>query len=66
MQLAYSVEDARRQLGGISRSKFYKMVEAGELRAVKIGGRTVVADVELRRVLSAAADAPSQGAVAAA
>ncbi|GJO17886.1 hypothetical protein NJB1507_08450 [Mycobacterium marinum] len=42
-----SVTEARQQLGGISRSKFYALVKEGELPLVKIGSRSFVQAEEL-------------------
>jgi excisionase family DNA binding protein len=40
---------------GVSRSGLYKMVKAGELRTIKLGGRTLVLDEEADRLLRSAA-----------
>ena len=39
------VKEARERLGGISPATFYKRVNDGELRAVKIGSRAFVPDL---------------------
>lgn len=36
------LNEARRQLGGISRSTFYALVKEGELSLVKIGSRSFI------------------------
>jgi excisionase family DNA binding protein len=47
---AWRVDDAVRQLS-ISRATLYKMAKNGELRLAKVGGRTVVPDNEIRRLV---------------
>lgn len=37
---------------GCGRTKVYQMIAAGELRALKIGNRTVVPDDEIERVIT--------------
>lgn len=46
--LLHSVSDAARMLG-IGRTLFYQLVGEGKLRTVKLGGKTMVADAEIRR-----------------
>ncbi len=45
----YSVPDAMRLLGGLGRTSFYALVKSGQLRLVKVGGRSFVTATELRR-----------------
>ncbi len=45
--LLYDEVEARRMLGGIGRTKLYRMVAAGELAPVKIGRRTFFAHDDL-------------------
>jgi hypothetical protein len=52
MPLAYSVVDAALACG-VSRSMLYQAMQSGELKASKIGARTVIATEELRRWLVA-------------
>ncbi len=47
---------------GISRSTFYKLVDAGKLRTTKVGGRRVVLRENLEALLHADADASNEGA----
>jgi excisionase family DNA binding protein len=55
-RLAYSPHDGAQVLS-ISRSKFYELIAAGDLRVVKLGSRTLVPHSELVRFL-ASLDAP--------
>ena len=47
---AWRVNDALRQLS-ISRATLYKMASNGEIRLAHIGGRTLVPDVEIKRLV---------------
>lgn len=49
--LVWSVQDAARQLGLSERQVWYH-IKRGNLRALKNGGRTVVADAELQRYVA--------------
>lgn len=46
---AYPIPEAAFQLG-VSRSHAYRMIAAGELRAIKLGRRTLIPASEIRRV----------------
>ncbi|MFH5927561.1 helix-turn-helix domain-containing protein [Roseomonas xinghualingensis] len=48
--LAHTLNDASR-ISGISRSTLYRHAEAGRLRLLKVGGRTLVDAVSLRALL---------------
>jgi excisionase family DNA binding protein len=47
---AWRVNDALLQLG-ISRATLYKMASNGEIRLARIGGRTLVPDAEIKRLI---------------
>jgi excisionase family DNA binding protein len=47
---AWRVNDALLQLG-ISRATLYKMAGRGEIRLARIGGRTLVPDAEIKRLV---------------
>jgi excisionase family DNA binding protein len=51
---AWRVDDALRQLS-ISRATLYKMVNRGEIRLARIGGRTLVPDAEIKRLVGESA-----------
>jgi hypothetical protein len=55
-EIAYSVNEARRQMGGIGLTKFYEEVNAGRLKVKKAGGRTVVPAAEIEAWLAALPD----------
>jgi excisionase family DNA binding protein len=50
-KLAYGVIEATR-VAGIGRSTLYQAMASGELKAVKLGRRTLIPADELRRFLS--------------
>jgi excisionase family DNA binding protein len=47
---AWRVNDALRQLS-ISRATLYKKANSGEIRLARIGGRTLVPDAEIKRLV---------------
>jgi len=49
-KLAYSVHEAAAALG-LSASSIWKWISVGQLRAVRIGGRTLIPADELKRIL---------------
>jgi excisionase family DNA binding protein len=50
-QLAYRVKDFCERIG-ISASTFWKYVKVGEIRVIRVGGRTLVPASEVERILS--------------
>lgn len=50
--LLYDEGEARRMLGGIGRTKLYRMVANGELPTVKIGRRTFYAHDDLEKYVA--------------
>lgn len=48
-RFAYRVDDACYGLG-ISRTTFYEMVKSGQLKTIKLGGRTLVPASEINRL----------------
>lgn len=63
--LAHAIPDACRRIG-IGRTKLYQLLEAGEIRAIKIGKKTLIPDSELQRLVSdlIARTGPAQQGVA--
>jgi excisionase family DNA binding protein len=55
MDKLYSIEDAAKQLGGISKFTIERWLSSGKLRRTKVGRRTMVRGSELMRVIC---DAP--------
>lgn len=49
--LAHAVPDACRRIG-VGRTKLYQLLEAGEIRAIKIGTKTLIPDSELQRLVA--------------
>jgi excisionase family DNA binding protein len=47
---AWRVNDALLQLG-ISRATLYKLATRGEIRLARVGGRTLVPDAEIKRLV---------------
>jgi excisionase family DNA binding protein len=47
---AWRVNDALRQLS-VSRATLYKMANNGEIRLARIGGRTLIPDAEIKRLV---------------
>ena len=50
-RVLYPVPEARRLLGGISHTGFYKLVKQNKLKLSKIGRRSFVSNSELKRFL---------------
>jgi excisionase family DNA binding protein len=50
---AYGILDAAR-ITGLSRSTLYKLMTSGEIRPVRVGGRTLIKRCDLQRLLNGA------------
>ena len=50
--LLVSVDEARRLLGGVSPATFYRLLQRGELPAVKLAGRRFVKRDDLARFVA--------------
>lgn len=46
--IALSIEDTRKALGGIGRTKTYALIGEGKLRTFKVGTRTLVTTESIR------------------
>jgi excisionase family DNA binding protein len=57
MDNLYSVSEAAKRLGGISKWTIYRWVSIGKLAYVKIGTRTMICESELLRVIEEGAQA---------
>lgn len=49
---AFSIAEARRLLGGISRSHLYALASTGKLKITKLGSRSVVTGQSIRQCLA--------------
>ena len=49
--LAYRMKDAER-VSGVSKSKLYQLAADGKLTLTRVGGRTLVPDAELQRLIN--------------
>jgi excisionase family DNA binding protein len=49
-RVAWRVNEAAFRLG-VSRATIYKMASGGELRLIRIGGRTLIPDAEIKRLI---------------
>jgi excisionase family DNA binding protein len=54
-----SVEEAARRLGGISRWTVHTWLSKGKLRRTKVGGRTMIRESELQRVIDDGGKSPA-------
>lgn len=55
--ITYRIEDVV-QLIRIGRSTIYAMIKRGEVRSIKIGGRTLIPSTEIQRLLKNGEGAP--------
>jgi excisionase family DNA binding protein len=51
MENLLSVEEAARQLGGLSKYTIQAWLSSGKLRRTKVGSRTMIRESELQRVI---------------
>jgi len=52
MEQLLSVEEAARRLGGISKWTIHAWLSQGKLRRTKVGGRTMIRESELQKVIN--------------
>ena len=52
METLYSVEEAARRLGGISKWTIHAWLSQGRLQRTKVGGRTMIRESELEKVIN--------------
>lgn len=60
-KLAYKINEAATAVG-ISRSKLYQLIAAGELRKTRVGGRSVIRAADLEALLDGASSKEPTGA----
>jgi excisionase family DNA binding protein len=58
MDSLLSVEEVARKLGGISKWTVHAWLSQGKLRRTKVGGRTMVRESELARVIEDGGKSP--------
>jgi excisionase family DNA binding protein len=51
MEKLFSVEEAARELGGLSKYTIHAWLSSGKLRRTKVGSRTMIRESELERVI---------------
>lgn len=56
----YSVSDAAKFLGGISKWTIHAWLSQGRLRRTKVGGRTMIRESELAKVIEDGGKSPSR------
>ena len=59
----YSIEEARKRLGGISRNSIYLMLRAGQLPSVVLGCRRFIAAQAIADLIAASSTLASPSAV---
>ena len=59
MDSLLSVSEAARQLGGISKWTVYAWLSQGKLQRTKVGGRTMIRESELSKVIQDGGQSPS-------
>ncbi len=60
MDTLLSVEEAARRLGGISKWTIHAWLSQGKLERTKVGGRTMIRESELARVIEDGGKSPSR------
>lgn len=53
--LAHRIPDACQRIG-VGRSSLYELIKTGQLRTVRIAGRTLIPESELQRLVTEAAE----------
>jgi excisionase family DNA binding protein len=59
METLLSVEEAARQLGGLSKWTIHAWLSKGRLKRTKVGGRTMIRESELAKVIEDGGKSPS-------
>jgi excisionase family DNA binding protein len=59
MERLLSVEEARLMLGGISKWTLYAWLSQGRLLRTKVGGRTMIRESELQKVIENGGKSPA-------
>jgi excisionase family DNA binding protein len=59
METLLSVEEAARRLGGLSKWTIHAWLSQGKLQRTKVGGRTMIRESELARVIQDGGKSPA-------
>jgi excisionase family DNA binding protein len=59
MEALYSVDEAARLLGGLSKYTIHAWLSSGKLRRTKVGRRTMIRESELLRVVEDGSKSPA-------
>jgi excisionase family DNA binding protein len=59
MENLLSVEEAARRLGGLSKWTIHAWLSSGRLQRTKVGGRTMIRESELSKVIEDGGKSPS-------
>ena len=59
MEILLSVEEAARRLGGISKWTVHAWLSQGKLQRTKVGGRTMIRESELAKVIQDGGKSPA-------
>jgi excisionase family DNA binding protein len=59
MEVLLSVEETARRLGGISKWTIHAWLSQGRLQRTKVGGRTMIRESELSKVIEDGGKSPS-------
>jgi excisionase family DNA binding protein len=59
MENLFSVEEAARRLGGLSKWTIHAWLSSGRLQRTKVGGRTMIRESELAKVVEDGGKSPS-------
>jgi excisionase family DNA binding protein len=61
LETIFSVEEAARRLGGLSKWTIYQWLSQGKLKRTKVGSRVMIRESELLKVIRDAEESPSEG-----
>ena len=59
LEKLFSVEEAARELGGLSKYTIHAWLSSGKLRRTKVGSRTMIRESELIKVIEDGAKSPT-------
>jgi excisionase family DNA binding protein len=59
MEVLLSIDEAARRLGGISKWTIHAWLSQGRLQRTKVGGRTMIRESELAKVIEDGGKSPS-------